>query len=236
MEASRLCSRRAVLISLSSAVITLAVARPAFPKYEFAFYKDDEFEDPDWKSWLRDVVGTSRRMIEPHVINNYLQLHGDGHYLGPDVWERSNNARESRVYWRQKKNLLEWQLKCLQINDFQPDLKIHWAYNRDADWWGRGSLGSVAIIYDEKIDDVKIEGQFEVWLNTYWATTNDSRNTRDLWGGVVAHEMLHNLGHNHGEDQYDDRWPINILERCVINNGTYRGGFREDKGRCCGCS
>jgi hypothetical protein len=83
------------------------------------------------------------------------------------------------------------------------------------------------VVYDQTKTDVSVEGKFEILLNTYWATTRDPRNLHDVWGGVIAHEMLHNLGHSHGENEYDDRWPINILDRCVTYNGRYRGGFRQ---------
>ena len=232
---SKALSRRDVLIASGAAAAALLLPNRVCAEFDFKFHNDDQFDDPDWDSWLRKVVGRASRMLHQDVMDNYLRLHGDGHFLGPGVWERSNNANEPREYWRQEHTLLEWQVKSLRINDFQPKLMVRWAREPDEEWWGKASVGTCAVIYDEDSDNVKFDGDFEIKLNTYWATVeNDARNTLDVWGGVVAHEMLHNLGHRHGKDEYDDRWPMNMFERCVLYDGEYRGGYREYDWRCGG--
>lgn len=218
-------NRRGFLSGSLAAAAALALPRPARAAYGFRFYADDEFSG-DWMPWLQNAVGAAMRMIAPHVIANYKRVYGGGYNLGGGVWDRSNNAVNSIPYWRSYATLLEYQLTILQINDFQPPLRIRWAYQPDQWWWGQANIGTVAVIYHPDSDRVTLEGEFEIRLNAYWATTNDSRNNVDVWGGVIAHEMAHNLGHLHNPGEYDDRWPINVLDRCVTYNGGYRGGYR----------
>jgi len=235
-----LITRRRFLAASAAAMAAVGHAQFADAAYGFRFNYDDEFSG-DWVPWLRSVVGAATRMIQPHVIHNYTRLHSNGYNLAARVWENSNNAQEPRAYWRDKANLLEWQLRCLQINNFQPEFRIRWAYKPDAGWWGRADHGTVVIAYDRSINDVRLTGSFDLLLNAYWATTRDARNTHDVWGGVIAHEMLHNVGHSHPSPEqvgnlaaYSDSWPINILDRCVTHNGRYRGGYRTYQWLCGG--
>jgi hypothetical protein len=41
------------------------------------------------------------------------------------------------------------------------------------------------------------------------------------WAGAIVHEMLHNLGHRHEENDYSNNWQINIFQNCFIYNGKY---------------
>jgi hypothetical protein len=230
---SHLFTRRGFMTSAGTAALSLALTRPSCAAYGFRFHHDDEFSG-EWVPWLSRAVGAAMRMIAPHVIANYVRLNRTGHNLAAGVWERSNNANNRFSYWRSPAHLLEYQLRSLQINDFQPKLTIRWAHEPDASWWGKANLGTAALTYNAEIDDVEMDGEFEILLNAYWATTNDSRNQTDVWGGVIAHEMLHNLGHGHGPGEYDDRWPINILDRCVTHNGRYRGRYRQFNWLCGG--
>ena len=69
-----------------------------------------------------------------------------------------------------------------------------------------------------------MEGNFDdITLNTYWTTTRHPHNTPYGWGGVIAHEMMHNLGHKHEGLEYGDKWQINIFDRCVSYRGRYDG-------------
>jgi hypothetical protein len=222
---SSLLSRRSFLTSAGAAAITVGTALPARAEYAFRFYHDEEYSG-SWVPWLQNVVGYAALMIRPHVINNYVRLNRGGYNLGGGVWDRSNNDYNPIAYWRRYDTLLEYQLRCLQINDFQPALRIRWGWAPEEPWWGRANVGTVALVYNQSLNDVQLEGEFEILLNAWWATTQDSRNRYDVWGGTIAHEMAHNLGHSHGVNEYDDRWPINILDRCVTHNGNYAGGYR----------
>jgi hypothetical protein len=173
-------------------------------------------------------------MICPHVIANYVRLNRNGYNLAAGVWDRSKNANNHLPYWRSRAHLLEYQLRSLQINNYQPKLTIRWAQDPDAAWWGKADHGTVAVTYNSETADVEVTGEFEILLNTYWATTRDRRNRAEVWGGAIAHEMLHNLGHSHGQGEYDDRWPMNVLDRCVTYNGRYRGGYRQFNWLCGG--
>jgi hypothetical protein len=225
--------RREFLTAACGSTLLMARARRAEAKYGFRFTADDEFSG-NWRPWLKDVVGMAMLMIEPPILANYRRLHTIGFSHADGVWERSNNAYNSIAAWRSPARLMEYQLLSLQGGSFQPPLHIRWGFEEGAAWWGRANLGTVALIYDPDSDGVKLEGEFEIQLNAYWATTRDARHTLPVWGGVVAHEMLHNLGHGHGVNEYDDRWPINILDRCVTHQGRYRGGYRQYRWLCGG--
>jgi hypothetical protein len=41
------------------------------------------------------------------------------------------------------------------------------------------------------------------------------------WAGVIVHEMLHNLDHNHHDGDYSNRWQIKIFKECFIHDGNY---------------
>jgi hypothetical protein len=220
--------------TLAAGGLLLGTASPAQAAYEFRFTHDNDFTG-NWVPWLRHAVGHATRMIQAHVIANGVRLSGNGYNLAGGVWERSNLANNPVPYWRHYARVMEWQLASLRVNHFQPALHIRWAFEPNAPWWGRANLNTAALVYNQRTNDVEMEGGFEIQLNAYWATTNDRRNSYDVWGGVIAHEMLHNLGHGHDNPQsYDDRWPINVMDRCVTYNGNYRGGYREYNWLCGG--
>jgi hypothetical protein len=54
------------------------------------------------------------------------------------------------------------------------------------------------------------------------------------WACVVAHEMLHNLGHAHDVGDYGDNRQINCFHRAVYFNGTYNGNLNAPQ-VICGC-
>lgn len=81
-------------------------------------------------------------------------------------------------------------------------------------------------------------GGFQIKINRY----NLSRN-RDVavWGGVIAHEMLHNLSHIHPDPNrvglkaaYSDDYVINAFQNCVSYQGNYRGSNIASTYRCGG--
>ncbi len=81
-------------------------------------------------------------------------------------------------------------------------------------------------------------GKFEVTINAAKLLENDST---DVWAGVMAHEMLHNLMHAHEdaakvgqEKAYANDILINTAQNCIVNHqdvrnyaGTYRCGGRQ---------
>ena len=227
-------SRRSFVASTCTGILSLALAREVSAAgYRFRFESDDEFTG-DWVEWLAKVVGYASRMIEPRVVNNFVKLNAGSVNLADGVWDRSQYAKGRLDYWRQKENMLEHQLRCLQMHEFDLGFRIRWKHDSESPYWAWGPYSTVTINYDPESDGVVAAGGFDVWLNAYWATTTDARNRPEVWGGVIAHEMLHNLGHAHGKDEYDDRWQINVFDRCVTYDGKYAGGYRQHKWLCGG--
>ena len=45
------------------------------------------------------------------------------------------------------------------------------------------------------------EGDFDLEINTHFVNSGGRYNNAEEWASTIAHEMLHNLGHRHPEDQ-----------------------------------
>jgi hypothetical protein len=44
------------------------------------------------------------------------------------------------------------------------------------------------------------------------------------WAGVLAHEMMHSLGHLHPKDEYGSHLQINAIMQAVRTGGGYQSG------------
>ena len=101
----------------------------------------------------------------------------------------------------------------------------------DVTAWGQTNL--VVLKYLGKTgangeDGWTVSGDFRVRLNTRYLGGGGSYSDPLFWAMLIAHEMLHNLGHRHvnGNDlrDYSDRWQINLFARAVYCDGKYRTG------------
>ena len=75
-------------------------------------------------------------------------------------------------------------------------------------------------------EDSVIEGNFELTINRHYLLTpgRDEFSDRNYWAGIIAHEITHNLGHQHPDvsDENYCKYQINVLEFAVRCNGGYR--------------
>jgi len=197
-------------------------------------YTPSGFSNSD-KAFLRKAMGKAMRLTRRDVIQNYVNLHRGGWNFGTSgAWNRSNNANNPRSAWRKKGNLLEYQVTHLAKVDDIP-IKVRGVYAKNQNWWGRANLSTVAVISDGE-GRFSVKGGFEFELNTWKFNAPKLRNGQNstTWGAVIAHEMLHNLGHHHDKGKYGNDYPINLYENCVGYGGNYRRSYPRHFAMMCG--
>lgn len=98
------------------------------------------------------------------------------------------------------------QLASLSAVGF-PQLTIRSRYEPRGSWVGEASVGRVRteyyVINGRNVPSVT--GSFDITLNTGLLGNAAYHAGRDAayWAGVITHEMLHNLGHEHPVNVYD---------------------------------
>lgn len=145
------------------------------------------------------------------VIGNTYQLGGKEYNLTRWAWNNANLAS----YYRNPgyKDLLNIQLN--RIDGFRPVVNISPYYRRDNSW-GEAPLNKVVIkiLSDGR---ARLSGEFSIKLNFYHLGARGDGSSSAVWAGVIAHEMLHNLGHMHGKGDYRNSIQINALQQAVTN-------------------
>lgn len=54
---------------------------------------------------------------------------------------------------------------------------------------------------------VRLSGYFEINLNKYqMKSRRDGGRNPTIWASTITHELLHNMGHMHYKEKYDDGW------------------------------
>jgi hypothetical protein len=99
------------------------------------------------------------------------------------------------------------------------------AYNEQSNYWANAEVGTVLTEFG--VDKggrttVAVKGEYKINVNTFWLGGGGIRSDANVWAGVIAHEMLHSLGHTHDKDEYGDHLQINAFQQAVRANGLYR--------------
>lgn len=164
----------------------------------------------------------ANRLFKPEVLQNMYRICGTkGYFLAPGLWERSNLSKHSAHHG--KEFLLQYQLMCLktkgEVGAF-PCINIYPIFQRN-EVVARGI--STCVICISHQSTFTIDGEFRVKINRYHLHSSPRNSSLDVleWAGIIVHEMLHNLGHNHDDLDYTDRWQMNIFKECFIHNGNY---------------
>ncbi|MCA9071250.1 MAG: hypothetical protein KDA84_20120 [Planctomycetaceae bacterium] len=180
------------------------------------------FTDSEERLIDKALQYVANRFTDYDIRDNMYDLKGTGGYfLAGGVWEKSNLEEDSD--YDGYGDLLRFQLIQLRVkgrkDDF-PTINIY-PYHERKDVWARAPLSTVSVI--SKGSNFSVEGEFKVKLNR-WMLGANIRNGKDpeFWGGVIVHEMLHNLGHKH--EDTSDHWQINAFENCFYWNGNYKRG------------
>jgi hypothetical protein len=158
------------------------------------------------------------RLFKAEILENMYQICGtSGALLGKGVWSRSQLENDKNYHGAH--DLLRFQLMCLKNMKF-PTIHLYPMYEK-SDTQSEGTVGCVSCI--SRRSTFSIKGKFEVKLNRYnLNASNELYYANSIyWAGAIVHEMLHNLGHKHMNDDYSDHWQINVFEKCFIYNGKY---------------
>jgi hypothetical protein len=163
----------------------------------------------------------ANRLFKPEVLQNMYRICGTaGYFLAPGLWKRSNLSKHSIHHG--KEFLLRYQLMCLKAkgeNGEFPTIHIYPIYQKN-EVVARGISACVTCISRHSMS--LIDGEFQVKINRYHLEASDE-NGLDVveWAGIIVHEMLHNLGHNHAHYDYSNSWQMNIFKECLVHDGNY---------------
>jgi len=209
--------KRVIIPSISTRVLT----SQSSTQFEISYEIHDGFttnEEIIIKNALRIVAN---RLFKPEVLQNMYRICGKaGYFLAPGLWKRSNLSKHSVNHG--KEFLLQYQLMCLKIKGEHgefPTIHIYPIYQK-TEVVARGTFACISCISHHST--FVIDGQFEVKLNRYHLNSSNENGLDAVeWAGVIVHEMLHNLGHNHDHYDYSDRWQMNIFKECFVHDGNY---------------
>ncbi|CAF1336170.1 unnamed protein product [Rotaria sordida] len=163
----------------------------------------------------------TNRLFKPEILQNMYNICGtSGELLGARVWSRSQLANDKNYHGMY--DLLRFQLMCLKMKSEYgqfPTIHIYPMYEKN-ETQAEGTVGCISCISHGST--FSIEGNFQVKLNRYnLDASNKNIGNSVYWAGTIVHEMLHNLGHKHKNNDYSNQWQINIFENCFIYNGNY---------------
>jgi hypothetical protein len=173
------------------------------------------------------------RFRDVRVARNAYQI-AQQWFIDGQAWKDSNIEPHPTVG---PKEMLAEQLSILRLpksamdeeDEGPPFPPIHiYGFYEENDVWGRGPLNIVKVIW-EKGNTWRRKGEFKVNVNLFHLGSQvDDGKSPLKWASVIAHEMLHNLGHRHGPDSgpqdYSNKLQINAFHRALFCNGSYDGG------------
>lgn len=154
-------------------------------------------------------------------------------FVDNDYRNRTNLAKHN---WGNNPNmLLWWQLLILRSERNFPVINVRPFFER-TDVWARAHVGTVLTRFLEGRNagsDWELTGEFDIQVNLWKLGGEQGAITTwaNMWSAVLAHEMLHNLGHKHHPNEYVDGRQINSFHRAIYCQGGYDGrqnvpGFR----------
>jgi hypothetical protein len=84
-------------------------------------------------------------------------------------------------------------------------------YHQASAEWANAPVGVVQTV-DITRRTRSFRGNFHINVNRYWLGRMPNAQ---MWSEVLTHEMMHNLGHLHGPDEYGTHLQINAVGRSV---------------------
>jgi hypothetical protein len=94
-------------------------------------------------------------------------------------------------------------------------------YPEDSPAWASANLGLVTAR-----GKTSVSGEFVIQINLRRLGGGGDQGDPVNWASVIAHEMLHNLGHKHEPNHYTDDRQINVFQHAIYWNGRYSKGDR----------
>lgn len=190
------------------------------------YWIDEKFTAAE-REFIKNALETAvDRIQEKDIWQEVSKTYGFAHPLA-DTISSSGFCNSIDI----QRNLLFHQLSYLSKTtrkDSQEKFpKIYIYYDNiepkegELGWVGYAYYNKVKISWNEEKSDWEREGDFELYLNKFFLKQDGIYKNPDYWAGTIAHEMLHNLGHQH-PDALDDtynKFQINVLANVIRNFG-----------------
>lgn len=203
------------------------------PIHAYVHSIDDQFNR---KTILGQAIAVLHsRFRDIRVARNAYSIAPNGYFIDRQAWNDSNIEPHPTIG---PKDMLWQQLTILRLPNSAlepgdggppvlPPIHLH-PIDEPNEVWGRAPLNRVQVTW-EKGDTWRRTGAFKVFVNIRHLGLNaDGGSDPFKWASVIAHEMLHSLGHRHGPDtgpqDYTNNLQINAFHRAVFCNGNYDGG------------
>jgi len=158
------------------------------------------------------------------VLKKAYEYSRGSYHIKGGYWEECRMNRQSHFGYA---DLLWHQITTLARSVPFPDVEIN-AYHREDDSWGRADVGRVKVYWAGY--GIDWSGKFKVELNRYHLGSAGAGSNPEMWASTIAHEMLHNLGHDHPPCDNGMGLQINAFSRAVHTYGrqnwamlTFRG-------------
>ncbi len=180
-----------------------------------------------------------RRLLDVEIARNVYSLDNVLYGQADDLWQITNldayydNLGRRDVLWHQLRSLRQWYQTENAIY-MKPKLLIH-SYEREENAVARAHYNTVKVVYDST--GFRVTGDFSVFVNFHYLGSAGCFSDPLYWASTIAHEMLHNLGHDHDEspqDPYYQRRQMIVFENAFYLNGGYHFGLPALDGRCGG--
>ena len=216
-----LVTRRGFLQSAGGAVavsLCPSSAQAGFCSLQYKLHGDgwDDYRRRQIVAAAMDLVGA---ISYDSVIAYAYRLSGTAYHLTSGTWGRTNpNAHYSGLGY---KDVLWAQLAHLDQSSSPPVVNIYPYHSNDFSW-GKANYDLVSVEFSR--GRFTIHGEFKIYLNHSRLGGGGSHSSPAAWAGLIAHEMLHNLGHMHGKGDYRSSLQINAVQQAVFQAG--RGSER----------
>ncbi len=180
-----------------------------------------------------------RRFLDVEIASNVYTLDNVLYGQTDELWDTTNldayysNLGRRDVLWYQLRSLREWYQNENAIYT-KPRLSIH-SYNKDENAVARAHYNTVQVVYDQT--GFRVTGDFSVFVNFHYLGEAGCYSDPLYWAITIAHEMLHNLGHDHDaslQDPYYDRRQMIVFENAFYRDGAYHFDLPSVESRCGG--
>jgi hypothetical protein len=160
--------------------------------------------------YLMCLIEVKRRLDDVATNHYYARTMIDSTFSGQYT---PDDGRLKRLMYMQLASLAMYSCPAMIVG----------AYYEDSNYWAKAPVGCVSVPYGATSD---ISGRFDIMVNLRWlGATGEGSNVAN-WAGVLAHELMHNLGHLHRADEYGDHLQINAIQQLVRTQGNYKSGSR----------
>lgn len=160
----------------------------------------------------------NQRMFNGQVAQNLNSLRDQWEVVVQDAaWQKSLSLPAEEQIAPVRDQLLMHQLDGLSALEVPVQIDH---FNQDSDRWGEAYVGVVTCRRSAG-GNVVLDGTFRLSLNAHFMGNRELWQGTDpkVWAVVIAHELLHNLGHMH-----NDRAALTQMiafERCLYYDGNY---------------